>query len=83
MFCTHCGASIQTDQRFCGSCGKPVEPHTVAPVGASPIAPPVRSTSGRVARHLRTLGILWFALSGGVAGLVGARMAGMVGQGWF
>lgn len=21
MFCTHCGASLQADQRFCGSCG--------------------------------------------------------------
>src|ERR1043166_3967827 len=88
MFCTHCGASIATDQRFCGSCGKAVEPDTVAPVGTSPVAPSVRSTSGRVARHLRTLGVLWIALSAphllrGAASFVGARMAGIVGQGWF
>jgi len=41
-----------------------------------------------VARHLRTLGVLWIALSAlhllrGAAGLVGARVAGIVGQAWF
>ena len=88
MFCNHCGASIQADQRFCGSCGKSVEPDSVAHVGPSPVTPPVRSASGRLSRHLRTIGVPWIALSAlhllrGAASFVGARMAGLVGQGWF
>src|SRR3989442_4669641 len=52
MFCDRCGTELQPGQRFCGSCGKPVG------VAVVPPAP-----SGRVARHLHLLAVLWFAAS--------------------
>jgi hypothetical protein len=48
MFCNRCGTQLQPDFNLCPKCG--------APVGA-PSA--VRSPTGRLQRHLRTLGILW------------------------
>ena len=91
MFCTHCGASVQADQRFCGVCGTSV----VAP-GSAPSAPPVTPGPGapagtpplgRVGRHLRMLGVLWIAISAihllrGSGRLIGARMVGMMGRAW-
>ena len=90
MFCTHCGASLQADQRFCGSCGtsaaapgsaltSPVTPAAVMSADAPPL--------GRVARHVRMLGVLWVVLSAihllrGSGRLLGARIVGMVGRGW-
>jgi hypothetical protein len=52
MFCDKCGAPVQPDQRFCGRCGKEF--------AAGAVGFPRR---GRVAEHVRLLGILWLALS--------------------
>jgi hypothetical protein len=52
MFCNKCGASLQPDQRFCSRCGMEFA------TGA--IGFPQR---GRVAGHIRLLGIMWLALS--------------------
>lgn len=54
MFCNRCGAQLQPDFNLCPKCGAPVS----APVGTSP--PLVRT--GRLARHLRTVGILWIVV---------------------
>ncbi|MFQ5817029.1 MAG: zinc ribbon domain-containing protein [Terriglobia bacterium] len=51
MFCNHCGAELQTSQQSCSSCGKPVG------VVAAP------TPQGRLAHHLRLVGVLWIALS--------------------
>jgi hypothetical protein len=85
MFCNHCGGEVQSNQRFCGLCGKP------SAVPAAPVPPPgpyVSAASGRVARHIKMLAIFWIALSalnvlkaGGR--LVGARVIGVWGHGWF
>jgi len=80
MFCNHCGGEVQANQRFCGLCGKPA----VAP------DPPtyVSTSAGRVGRHVKMLAVFWIALSalnllkaGGR--LVGARVIGVWGHGWF
>jgi len=52
MFCDKCGAAVQAGQRFCSRCGKEF-------AGAT-ISFPQR---GRVAGHVRLVGILWLALS--------------------
>jgi hypothetical protein len=52
MYCDACGALMQEHQNFCRACGKPV-----AGVPAMPQA-------GRMAGHLRLVGILWLAISG-------------------
>lgn len=52
MFCDRCGASVPPEQRYCGRCGKDL-------VGMVP----VYQSPGRVAQHIRFLGILWLALS--------------------
>lgn len=89
MFCTHCGASIQADQRFCGACGSPLFPSgQPAPVSPALVAPSVRSGLGRVARHVRILGVLWIAISAihllrGTARFIGARMIGLAGADWY
>jgi hypothetical protein len=75
MFCTYCGAAVEADQRFCGTCGRPAVPGSAAP----PVA-------GRISRHLRTLGILWIVFSAlhllrGAGRLLGARL--VMGHGWF
>jgi hypothetical protein len=90
MFCTHCGASFRADQRFCGVCGTSVA--APGPAVASPLAPaPVASAGlpplGRVARHVRMLGILWIVLSAihllrGSGRLLGARMVGFAARNW-
>src|SRR3954454_3802303 len=51
MFCHLCGADLQGSPRFCPSCGKPV--------GAAPMMP----RQGRIAGHVRLLGIFWLAMS--------------------
>lgn len=51
MFCDRCGTQLEASQRFCPSCGKAA--------GPSPPVPPARQ--GRVASHVRLLGILWLA----------------------
>lgn len=50
MFCDSCGVTLQAGQGYCIRCGKQV-------IG------PVVAGSGRVARHLHLLGILWIAYS--------------------
>ena len=51
MFCDRCGAQMPEQARFCPSCGKAFGGVTPAP-------------TNRVARHVRTLAILWLVLSG-------------------
>lgn len=82
MFCTHCGASFQEGQQFCGACGSPLVQTT--PLSNAPAAP----ASGRLARHVRILGVLWIALSAihllrGVGRLIGARIIGRFGPDLF
>jgi hypothetical protein len=50
MFCDSCGVALQAGQGYCTRCGKQV-------IG------PMVAGSGRVARHVRLLGILWIAYS--------------------
>ena len=50
MFCDRCGTNLAAGVQFCPSCGKSFG---YAPVPAT----------GRIAGHIRTLGILWLALS--------------------
>ncbi|HUR36712.1 MAG TPA: zinc ribbon domain-containing protein [Terriglobales bacterium] len=47
MFCDACGAQVQGNQRFCGTCGKPLGAVVAGRV------------STRVADHRQMLGILW------------------------
>lgn len=54
MFCNRCGAQLQPDFNVCPKCGAPVS----APATISP--PLVRT--GRLERHLRTVGILWIVV---------------------
>src|SRR3954470_14678854 len=51
MFCDTCGTRLTDVQRFCPSCGKSV--------GTVPLMP----RQGRIAGHVRLLGILWLAIS--------------------
>lgn len=76
MFCIHCGAAVQADQRFCGSCGRAAGPDVLIP-----------QPQGRVSGHLRTLGILWIVFSAlhllrGGGRLLGARLLGLIGRNW-
>jgi hypothetical protein len=49
MFCDRCGTRLNETQTFCPSCGKAV--------GNVPLMP----VHGRIAGHVRLLGILWLA----------------------
>ena len=51
MFCNHCGAQLQPDFNLCPKCG--------AAVGARAVVP---APTGRLQRHLRTVGILWIVV---------------------
>ncbi len=51
MFCDRCGAQIQDSAAFCPACGKRV--------ALGPLVP----ARGRIAGHVRLLGILWLAIS--------------------
>jgi hypothetical protein len=53
MFCDQCGNQLDVSQHFCNRCGKEVK----GPVSFAAPQP------GRVAAHVRLLGILWLALS--------------------
>ena len=80
MFCNFCGAQLQADQRFCGSCGGAV-------VAGLPIPSP-RTPPSRVASQVRLLGILWIAFSAmrllrGGRTLFGAGVVRVVGLSWF
>jgi zinc-ribbon domain len=52
MYCNQCGAPLQPDYRVCPKCGIPI-------AGATPAAAYASPAGSRMARHLRTLGILW------------------------
>jgi hypothetical protein len=51
MFCDRCGANVPERAAFCSNCGKPS--------GVIPLVP----AQGRIAGHVRLLGIFWLALS--------------------
>jgi hypothetical protein len=51
MFCDGCGATIESRQKFCSKCGKPI-------AAASPV-----SAGNRIAANLKLLAILWMVLS--------------------
>lgn len=51
MFCDSCGTSVDPASRFCPRCGK------------SFASAPLMPSKGRIAGHIRLLGILWIALS--------------------
>lgn len=51
MFCDGCGTQVSGSATFCSKCGKSV--------GATPLMP----REGRIAGHVRLLGIFWLALS--------------------
>ena len=51
MFCSHCGSEVGAQAAYCASCGQPM--------AAKPLVP----TQGRIAGHVRLLGIFWLALS--------------------
>jgi hypothetical protein len=51
MFCDGCGTQISGSATFCSRCGKSL--------GTTPLMP----RQGRIAGHVRLLGILWLALS--------------------
>jgi hypothetical protein len=51
MFCNHCGTQLQPDFNLCPKCG--------ARVGALAAVP---APTGRLQRHLRTVGILWIVV---------------------
>jgi len=51
MFCDRCGAQVQDNQTYCGNCGKAMRTVPFMPV------------RGRIAGHVRLLGIFWLAYS--------------------
>jgi hypothetical protein len=51
MYCDHCGTRLQGAPAFCPACGKALGQVALMPV------------QGRIAGHIRLLGILWIALS--------------------
>jgi|SRR5579885_2168648 len=51
MYCDRCGTRLTDSHRFCPACGKAV--------GTVPMMP----IQGRIAGHIRLLGILWLAIS--------------------
>jgi hypothetical protein len=71
MFCDRCGTQVAEPARFCPGCGKGV--------GVVPMMPPPQ---GRIAGHVRLLGIFWLALSAFhlIPGLV---LLSIFGHPWF
>lgn len=55
MFCNRCGAQLKPDYRVCPQCGNVIQGQVVP--GALP-------GQGRVARHLKTLAVLWMIVAG-------------------
>jgi hypothetical protein len=51
MFCDSCGTQLGAAATFCSKCGKSA--------GSTPLMP----RQGRIAGHIRLLGILWLAMS--------------------
>ncbi len=51
MYCIRCGKPMQASEGFCSVCGKAVR------------GVPLMPTQGRIAGHVRLLGIFWIAIS--------------------
>ncbi len=62
MYCDKCGAQVQEGQNYCPSCGKSFVPASTSP-GAAGIPGAATAAPGRLANHLRVLGILWVVYS--------------------
>jgi hypothetical protein len=60
MFCNKCGSTLQPDDKMCAKCGTPVAGGVITPATA-PI-PAMVPAQSRLARHLRTLGVLWIVM---------------------
>jgi zinc-ribbon domain len=58
MFCNRCGTQLQPNYIVCPKCGDPINATSVNP----PTTVPGAGRSGRVQKHLRTLGILWIVV---------------------
>jgi hypothetical protein len=73
MFCDRCGVRLNDAQQYCPSCGKPV--------GTIPLMP----VQGRIAGHVRLLGILWLASAAVhlIPGFVMITLFGNHGRGIF
>src|SRR5947209_13986138 len=84
MVCQACGNPIAGPGTFCPACGAQAAPY--APIPSMP-PPPLAYSRPRVARHIQTLGILWFiygvyrAATGVVAAMVVAGFAPRFGLG--
>lgn len=74
MFCDHCGKPIPQGASFCQGCGRALN------------ATSVPSAGGRVAKHVRVLGILWIVYSflhlvgGGVLMIMANTVFGRMGH---
>ncbi len=74
MFCDHCGKPIPPGASFCQACGRSLS------------ASPATAAGGRVAKHVRLLGILWIAysflhlLGGGVLMIMANTVFGRMGH---
>ncbi|MBI4466853.1 MAG: zinc ribbon domain-containing protein [Acidobacteria bacterium] len=51
MYCSHCGAAVPAEHKFCASCGKPLGPLPA-------VLAPSRT---RLENHLQLVGVLWIA----------------------
>lgn len=51
MFCSNCGAELHGNQAYCAGCAQPARSIALTPA------------EGRIAGHIRLLGIFWLALS--------------------
>jgi zinc-ribbon domain len=60
MFCNKCGSALQPDDKICAKCGTPVAGGVITPA-PTPI-PSIVPAQSRLARHLRTLGVLWIVV---------------------
>jgi hypothetical protein len=68
MYCTNCGGTVSEESRFCGQCGKPVQPITSVRTPL-PTSVPIDESMGT---HFKILGWLYlvFGALGAVAGVV-------------
>ena len=51
MFCQNCGTEVQSGQKFCGGCSRPLSDYAMA------------TQTSRLQSNLQLLGILWIAYS--------------------
>jgi type IV pilus assembly protein PilA len=79
MFCANCGKENPVENRFCASCGSPMQaPAVTAPAPpmqpGPPVYPAAPTTSGKAVASL-ILGFLFYAFPAAVAGVVLGHMA--------